>query len=435
MPKTGWKSPLKRTIAQWNEIHKEFGVTVIEELKNGSYLCRCNEGHEFERVYLGNKTGCPKCAKQDRFSNVHKRLMQWLERVGIDDALPNYRKLIAPKEIDVFLPKKKVAIEVDGVYWHSSRFMADEAAKRSARRAQVEQQGVRFLRFWDFEFLQRTQATLSFLRSVLGLNTFRIGARECEVTPVESAVARDFLDKWHMQGATVASVNLGLFYQAKLVAVMTFRRPSISKKYDWEMARFAVKGKWNVAGGASKLFKHFLKDHSGSVVSYADRRYSTGDLYRAMGFTLVHVSKPGYFYYHQKHKIVTRYQAQKHKLKNLLGDRFDSTLSEYDNMTSNNFHRVYDCGQFVFVFGSTEKEARVPHVEIPKQKTRAKLTVADVKAELPDNLTLLHDGADDEVITKKSFAKFSCVCGNIFESEIASLFRRHAMAVINARIG
>ena len=41
--------------------------------------------------------------------------------------------------------------------------------------------------------------------------------------------------------------------------------------------------------------------------------------------------------------------CQKHKLVKLLGDKFNPTLSESDNMKNNQFSKVYDCGNMVFV--------------------------------------------------------------------------------------
>lgn len=37
----------------------------------------------------------------------------------------SYRKLIAPKEVDVFLPELKLAFEFNGAYWHSDKFMLE----------------------------------------------------------------------------------------------------------------------------------------------------------------------------------------------------------------------------------------------------------------------------------------------------------------------
>ena len=47
-------------------------------------------------------------------------------------------------------------------------------------------------------------------------------------------------------------------------------------------------------------------------------------------------------------EIYTRYQCQKHKLKKILGDKFNKDLSENENMTLNGYIKIYDCGNLVF---------------------------------------------------------------------------------------
>lgn len=131
MPKKGWIPPFKKTLQQWSAEHAKFGVEVTrQDAETKLYHCRCVEqGHEFTRVYMGNKSGCPKCAKVDRYSDVHRRLNSWLAREGLNPRI-NDRTLIPPKELDVYLPEHKIAIEVDGVYWHSDKFSKEEDTKR-----------------------------------------------------------------------------------------------------------------------------------------------------------------------------------------------------------------------------------------------------------------------------------------------------------------
>ena len=101
-------------------------------------------------------------------------------------------------------------------------------------------------------------------------------------------------------------------------------------------------------GGASKLLACFRKENAGSIISYADRRYSNGNLYEQLGFELKGISQPNYWYVKGFEKL-SRYQCQKHKLKSILGNDFDENMSESDNMMKNGWNRVYDCGNFIYL--------------------------------------------------------------------------------------
>ena len=128
---------------------------------------------------------------------------------------------------------------------------------------------------------------------------------------------RNFLDENHLQGACTSKINLGLFYNDELVEVMTFSKPRFNKNYDYELLRLCSKKYISVIGGASKLFKYFITNHSGcSVISYANRRFSNGNIYRQLGFKELKASNPNYFYC-TNDIVLTRYQCQKHKLRDL----------------------------------------------------------------------------------------------------------------------
>ena len=64
----------------------------------------------------------------------------------------------------------------------------------------------------------------------------------------------------------------------------------------YELLRFSNKKGYSVIGGASKLFSHFIKENNPiEVISYADRRWSKGNLYEQLNFNFSHTSEPKLF--------------------------------------------------------------------------------------------------------------------------------------------
>ena len=96
---------------------------------------------------------------------------------------------------------------------------------------------------------------------------------------------------------------------------MTFSKSRFSKKYEWEMVRFCNKLNYHIPGAASRLLKYFEKNWKPhSIVSYADRRWSTGNLYNALGFSLDHISPPNYWYFKTNMLYLeSRVKYQKHQ--------------------------------------------------------------------------------------------------------------------------
>lgn len=152
----------------------------------------------------------------------------------------------------------------------------------------------------------------------------------------------------HIQGGVHSSINLGLYYDDELISLMTFSKPRFNKKYEWELVRFCNKIGYHVPGAASRLLKHFERQYNPkSIISYADRRWSKGNLYSKIGFKQVSTSKPNYWYIVDG-ELESRVKYQKHKLNSIL-EHFDSSKSEWENMKDNGYNRIFDCGNLVFL--------------------------------------------------------------------------------------
>lgn len=164
---------------------------------------------------------------------------------------------------------------------------------------------------------------------------------------------KNFMNEHHLQGYKGSSIKFGLLYQNNFVSAMSFNR---HPKYGWEITRFANKLGVSVVGGASKLFKYFIYNHSPEkILTYADRRYSNGNLYKKLGFKLIGFTKPNYFYVKNK-KIHSRQQFQKHRLKNKL-EVFDPNFTESENMFNNGYRKLWDAGHCKFLYSTGDINA------------------------------------------------------------------------------
>jgi len=291
---------------------------------------------------------CNECS--GKTSNYEIQIQKFLDKNNIQYE-KNIRSIIPPKELDIWVPTKNLAIEINGLYWHS------EAQNTYNKLDDCNKKNIRLIQIYTDELDLKHDIVFYRLRSILQLVRYKIGARECEVKEIESTLKNRFLNKYHIQGTDKSQISLGLFYKNKLVSVMTFALPRRALGYTssvagWELSRFASINSFTVIGGASKLFNFFINKYNpGRIFSYCDLRWSTGDVYKKMGFNYVKTTKPNYWYclYPNYKERLHRFNFRKSVLKNKL-KVFDPELSEIQNMYNNNHYRIFDSGHLLFEY-------------------------------------------------------------------------------------
>jgi len=184
------------------------------------------------------------------------------------------RSVLKPLEVDLYIPDLKLAIEFDGLYWHSDDILLDRNYHLS-KTQKCEEQGIQLIHIFENEWIYKQDIVKSRLKNLLGVYDKTVYARKCEVREVDSKASRAFQEENHIQGAVNAKASLGLFYENELISLMAFGKCRFDKKHEWEMLRFCNKLGYHVPGAAGKLLKHFEKNYQPkSLVSYADRRWS-----------------------------------------------------------------------------------------------------------------------------------------------------------------
>lgn len=271
-------------------------------------------------------------------------LREEVSKLYTGNIIYNSRKILSGKELDIYLPDIKLAIEFDGLYWHGEDHKDSKYHINKTKEA--NDAGIRLIHIFENEWEYKRDIVLARLKHILGASQdSKVYARKCEIVEINSKVSAEFMESNHIQGNANASVHLGMYYLGVLVAVQTFCKSRFTKDCEWELLRYS--SSVPVIGGASRLFAYFVRKYNPkSIVSYSDIRWNTGSVYTKLGFRLSHISQPNYWYYKGK-QLESRHKYQKHKLEDIL-PIFKEELSEAENMQANGYKRIYDCGNMVF---------------------------------------------------------------------------------------
>jgi len=249
-------------------------------------------------------------------------------------------------ELDIYIPEYNLAIECNGSYWHSELNGKDKNYHLN-KTTLCNERGIHLLHIWEHDWKIKQQIIKSKISSLLGKNK-KIYARKCTIREVNTVDSNRFLYNNHIQGVCASSTKIGLYFENELVTVMTFGKSRFNKNIEYELLRYASLSGTTIIGGASKSLQHFLKTYSPkSVISYSDKAMNKGNMYKAIGFTKVSESPPGYKYTKNYSNFYPRVKFQKHKLPLLL-ENVNMSLTEWDNMKNNGYDRIWDCGNDVF---------------------------------------------------------------------------------------
>jgi transposase len=283
----------------------------------------------------------------NKVSGEERELIDFIGEIYQDEIITSNRSVLNGRELDIYLPKHNLAIEYNGLYshsykpWEERESLAKGPNYHLSKTVDCKKLGIQLIHIFSDEWNYRQAIVKSILKSKLGINE-RIYARKCSIVEVDIDSKNIFLNDNHIQGEDKSSIKLGLEYEGVLMCLMTFNRSRFNKNYQWELVRFCNTSGINVVGGFSRLLSYFRTNFEGSIISYADRRYSDGGVYFKNGFELIRVNKPGYYYVDKNYLI--RHNRMKFQ-KKLIG-AYDCT--EYEKAREMGFNKIFDCGSLSF---------------------------------------------------------------------------------------
>lgn len=342
----------KKTIENITPSFNQVGYKLIsEEYINKSSILDliCTNGHEYKVSWdnwNSKNSRCPKCSLTG-VSLDELSLVNYIKELGFN-VTTNDRTLIAPYELDIVLLSENIAIEYCGLYWHSDS-MGKNRTYHLNKLELCKIKGFRLITIFEDEWISKRELVKSRLSNILKCNKgIKLYARQCEIKEISFKDAKQFIDEHHIQGNSIASIRLGLFHVNKLVAIATFSKPSISKgsvgefNNVWELSRYCMHKNFTIPGAASKLLTYFENNYEWTTIfSYADLRWSFGDLYYKLNFSYERQTKPNYWYFKNNKVRLHRYGLRKDKndLKN---------ITEWEIRKSQNWNRIWDCGNLKF---------------------------------------------------------------------------------------
>jgi hypothetical protein len=325
---------------------------IFLDYQNGIFDIECNNCNKIFKIrtdllYKRNKEGhiiCTNCNKiNNKFrSNAEIEISNFLKnnRISVETS----RRDIIKGEIDIYLPEYKIAIEYNGLFWHSEIFK--DSNYHLSKYNNCKNLGIKLIQIWEDQWNEYKDKVKSFILSKLKIYKSKIWARNCKIQYVNSNEKDMFLDNNHLQKSCKSSINIGLYYNNELVSIMTFGKRRLNSKENFELIRYCCKTDLLIVGGASKLFNYFIKNYNfKSIISYSDNAFSDGDIYKILNFKNIN-ENINYYWTNNKE----RYHRFTFNKKRLVKMGYDINKTELEIMKDNGFNRIYGAGIKTWVY-------------------------------------------------------------------------------------
>ena len=309
-------------------------------------------GHEFSIDYdlfrsriKYNNSSCLICYPKDPLQSIKEReLGRWLNNFE-KNILYGNRELLNGKELDLYLPDKKLAIEFNGLYWHSDKFK--DRLYHLNKTNLCKNKGISLIHIWEDDWLNKKEIVKSIIKNKLGVIDNKIFARKCKIKIITNKESNLFLDNNHIQGGTSASICVALYYDNEIVSVMTFGKRRLNNKDTFELIRFCNKINTVVIGGSSKLFNYYINNYDfTNIISYSDISLFEGGLYKILGFKNDGYTSLNYYWT----DLIKKYHRFNFNKKKLIKLGFNKDKTEDEIMKENGYFKIWSCGQIRWIY-------------------------------------------------------------------------------------
>lgn len=291
-----------------------------------TYIWECNKCNtQWERT-LSTMTRSPYCTMCEYesshvISKSEYEIFSYIRDIlGEDETIiRNDRSVLKNLELDIYIPSENIAIEYNGLYWHSEFSKGKNYHSNKWKRCQDE--GIRLITIWEDQWLFKREIVEMLLKRELTEN--EMIKDNISIYKIDEKQERAFFNTYHLEGYEKSDVCYGIFIRNDLISAVSL---SIEKD-TLHILRFST------IASLGDTYKRLLD----AIVSYAqdnmcnsiiveyDRTFMSRELLCRLGFTHLREVMPKKMFFINKKR--------------------------YDEETGRKGEEaIYDCGSDLYMF-------------------------------------------------------------------------------------
>ena len=276
-----------------------------DERKMYTFVCeKC--GREFQDNFTVDNLSpvqCPDCHKKEvgiQVSSQEREIEEYIKTFYDGEVRVNDRVTIFPKELDICLPDKKIAFEIDGVYWHSDAWRDENF--HIDKTLSCENRGIQLIHIFEDEWKYNRDKVENLIDVLLG-NYKKI--EDHQIIDITNDTARIFTDQYSLESFEEGDLNRAIINNNDILMLLTIKDNTVINIVN-------RKGFYS-----EEIIKEVLDDIPFIKIKI-DRRFYTSKSFE--GFSEEKTLEPKFWYVKSDYRVTDKPENYK------------------------NIHKIYNCG-------------------------------------------------------------------------------------------
>lgn len=293
-----------------------------------------------------NITTCSECSSHSRRSKLESDLFD-IVKIMRPSAQNSVKHLLSnEKEIDMYLPDLNIAIEFNGLLWHSEILSLQNGKdkKRDFKKfIECKDNMIKHIMIYEDEFLHKKEQLLNFLEYHLEVNDI-YSNRKIYTKPVRPRVGIKFVEKYSMY----PNINNAFYYGIynldtdEIIGIITYKIIKIEGLKYIKILDYTHKTNYNLKYCWRQCFESILQfTEIDNTIMYCNNRLNQEDFAQLIGLKYNRLIEPSYEYFKYPESIRMVPGTVESKIK-------DESLTEWEKMLIEGYNRIWNCGQSVY---------------------------------------------------------------------------------------
>lgn len=237
----------------------------------------CNNYVKFSptaRIFLNH---CEKHTNLYLTSNGENEIKLYLDSLNIQYE-SNKRNIIS-NELDIFIPSLNIAIEYNGLFWHSITNKTDNLYHYKKYKECLDK-NIKLITIWEDDWQYKKDICKSLILYYLNLNIIHI-KDQFYIKEIDTLIVKEFLNSNYLYDSNLGEINLVLYYKDELVSIIGYNKNHDKYKIEY----FCNKIYYNIDNSLFLLFNYFEKFYKPNKIEVDINCDSDNiKLYESLGF-------------------------------------------------------------------------------------------------------------------------------------------------------